>query len=96
MNPAVEWSAVTGAVLLLPAGAALACGWAPARHRQRLARPRPTGWSLLLLSAALLLDALPQALNAPTVVADICAGLSVLPILGLVTIVLATTLGPPR
>ncbi|MFE2323279.1 hypothetical protein ACFXD5_04995 [Streptomyces sp. NPDC059385] len=50
---------------LLPAGLAMACGWVPARLRERLAPVRPRGWAFLAVYAAAPLNALPRLAEAP-------------------------------
>ncbi|WP_423834535.1 hypothetical protein [Streptomyces manipurensis] len=60
-----QWIGLTVfSLTLLPAGLAMAAGWAPARLRARLAPVRAHGWGLLALYAVAPLNALPRLTGA--------------------------------
>ncbi|WP_238426722.1 hypothetical protein [Streptomyces adustus] len=56
-----QWIGLTiFSLTLLPAGLAMAAGWAPARLRAQLAPVRAHGWALLSLYAVAPLNAIPR------------------------------------
>ncbi|MEU9032017.1 hypothetical protein AB0D46_31830 [Streptomyces sp. NPDC048383] len=60
-----QWTGLTlFSLTLLPAGMAMASGWAPDRMRARLAPVRVHGWALLALYAIAPLNAIPRLAGA--------------------------------
>lgn len=60
-----QWTGLTVfSLTLLPGGAAMAAGWAPARLRPRLTPVRIYGWALLALYAVAPLNAIPRLAGA--------------------------------
>lgn len=60
-----QWTGLTlFSLTLLPAGIAMASGWAPARMRARLTPVRAYGWALLALYAVAPLNAIPRLAGA--------------------------------
>ncbi|MFF0041652.1 hypothetical protein [Streptomyces mirabilis] len=60
-----QWIGLTVfSLTLLPAGLAMAAGWAPARWRTRLTPVRVRGWAILALYAAAPLNAIPRLAGA--------------------------------
>lgn len=60
-----QWIGLTVfSLTLLPAGLAMAGGWAPARLRARQTQVRARGWALLALYAAAALNAIPRLAGA--------------------------------
>ncbi|WP_327322583.1 hypothetical protein OG735_08880 [Streptomyces sp. NBC_01210] len=60
-----QWIGLTiFSLTLLPAGLAMAAGWAPSRLRARLTPVRARGWALLALYAVAPLNAIPRLAGA--------------------------------
>ncbi|MET7495642.1 hypothetical protein [Streptomyces sp900116325] len=69
MTMAWQWIGLTVfSLTLLPAGLAMAAGWAPARWRTRLTPVRARGGALLALYAAAPLNAIPRLAGASAAV----------------------------
>lgn len=87
-----QWIGLTVLSLtLLPAGLAMASGWAPARWRARLAPVRARGWALLAIYASAPLNAIPRLAGAsPEVTSALTAAAGIVAVAGCLAAALAS------